>query len=110
MKITHIEIPIYDMQLTVVLDDWDKANDRFKLTLEQSTIIESDGLTIHDSSDIYLLLKSEYKSCIFHELYHVISAVCVHTEMKPDPNNDEALAYLQEYLGKQIAEFIGYAK
>jgi len=110
MNVTHIEIPIYEMTICLVLDDWQAANGAFNLGLTDEDL-EGQGWTLIDEKSdhfVYVLLKSKYKSCLFHELFHVMSAIIKHTGIKPDPDNDEALAHLQEFVGKQISDFIGY--
>lgn len=112
MKTTTITIPIFELQIIAVLDGWQEANTYFGFGMKPEEF-DHQGLTMVDGdqdSIIYILLKSEHKSVLFHELYHVMSRICDHTGIIPDPKNDEALAHMQEFVGSELAKFIGYGQ
>lgn len=110
MNITTIELPIYYLDIVVIIDNWDIANKKFKLQLKEQDFggkaltIEDDDLSL---GEIYLLLKSDSLDywTICHELFHLISAICKVRGIKMDVENDEPLAYLQSYIGQEIFNF-----
>lgn len=111
MNITTIELPIYDLELVVLINSWEEANKKFKLGFKE-TDYSACAWTIYgekcqSDSEIYLLLKDGYldDKTILHELYHIISGICELRCIKPDPVNDEPLAYLQGYIGQKLFEF-----
>lgn len=110
MNITTIEIPLYYLDVVVIIDDWEQANKKFKLDIKESEY-NADALTIEDDNtslnEVYLLLKSNYLDywTIIHELMHLVSAICKLKGIKMDPKNDEPLAYMQAFLGQEILKF-----
>lgn len=112
MNITTIELPIYYLDLVLVIDqDWSKYNKKFKLGLSEADYLAR-AWTIHDDSgendnEIFLLLKPDNLDywTICHELYHIITKICLCRGIDQDPKNDEPLAYLQAYIGQEIFKF-----
>ena len=100
-----IYIPIYDVTIRVVIDQWHAANLMYELGLSHQDM-EALAWTVFDVDDqvisAYLLLKSEHFSAWSHELIHIISYICRTTGMKWDPRNDESIAYLSEYISNEI--------
>lgn len=113
MQVTTIELPIYEIDLVIVVDkDWEKANKKFKLELEPNWL-KAHALTYCDleadttKAEIYLLIKDydfSYNT-VSHELFHIISIICDLRDINMDKGNDEPLAYLQGYLGEKILNF-----
>lgn len=111
MKITTIELPIYNLDIIVIINDWQEANRKFKLQFREEDY-EVCAWTIYDepyidNNEIFLLLRQPYldNETILHELIHVISGICNRRGIVMDPTNDEPLAYLQGYIGNKILEF-----
>ncbi len=120
MQITTIELPIYDLDIVIVINDWDQLitilKKRFAVKLTQDHY-DACGLTIYnepgiDDNEIWLLLKKPYLNTwtVCHELMHIISGICELRGIVMDPKNDEALAYLQGYIGERVFEFIEKSK
>lgn len=116
MKVTTVELPIYDIDLVVIVDSsFEPANKKFKLELEDEWLT-AHALTycdyekekkVHEKSEIYLLIKDydfSYNT-VSHELFHIISVICELRDISMDKGNDEPLAYLQGYVGEKILTF-----
>lgn len=106
MNITTIELPIYDLDIVIVINDWQEANKKFNLQLTEEDY-EAVAWTIYEVNDheIYMLLKDNQFKYITHELFHVISAICKMRGIIMEPENDEPLAYLQGYIAEKIFLF-----
>lgn len=111
MKITTIELPIYDLQLVVIIDSWEEANKKFKLNFSEDdynccawTIHNEPGMS---NSEVYLMLRDPFVDygTIMHEMIHVISAICELRNIAFDTQNDEPIAYLNGYIGQKVFEF-----
>ena len=111
MNITTIELPIYDLEIVVIIDKWEEANKKFKLRFTEAEY-QAEAWTIYDEpylshSEIFMLFKEsalDYNT-LLHELTHCISGVCKLRGIKLDENNDEPLAYLQGYIGEKLLNF-----
>jgi len=111
MKITTIELPIYEVDIIVVIDSWEEANKQYDLRFIEEDY-DVDGWTIHThgslkTEEILVMLKSSTitYNVICHEVFHCVSAVCKKKGIIMDIENDEPLAYLQGYIAEKIFEF-----
>ncbi len=112
MDITTIELPIYELDLIVIIDlEWSSANKKFKLQLDPEDL-EAHALTkMHPEykgrHELYLLLKPEHldNNTLIHEIYHLVSWICLAKGITLDADNDEPLAYLAGYIGEKVLEF-----
>lgn len=111
MNITTIELPIYDLEIVIIIDKWQEANKKFKLRFTESEY-EAAAWTIYDEpylsgSEIFMLFKEDSLdyNTILHELTHCISGVCKLRDIKLDKDNDEPIAYLQGYIGEKLLKF-----
>lgn len=43
---------------------------------------------------------------VVHEVIHMVTTLCKFVEMRIDPENDESIAYLAQYIFKEVWEFI----
>ncbi len=115
-------IDIYKMYFMVIdSDDHDKVNSKHSLTYGDNT-----GASAH-LSNIKIGKKSIYpygKQCIFirmnsnekrldcipaaiaHECVHAAHFIMYTRDIKPDIDNDEAFAYLVEYLYELVYKFM----
>lgn len=111
MKVTTIELPIYNLEIVIIINGWEEANKRFKLGFTerdyQACAWTIYGEKVQTDDEIYVLLRDGYLdySTILHEQLHIMSGLCELRNIKMDPNNDEPLAYLQGYIGSKIFEF-----
>jgi len=112
MKITTIEIPIYELDIVIVIDtSWEVANKKFKLGLDEDDLKAHAWTNLHPDyngrHEVYVLLKPNYldNNTLLHEIYHLISWIAIAKGFTLDANNDEPQAYLQGYLGSKILEF-----
>lgn len=59
-----------------------------------------------EAGDFAILLKTTGKTVdiatVFHEVEHAVSALCKYHGLVCDPDNDEASAYLQGWLGEWL--------
>lgn len=111
MNITTIELPIYNLDIVILIDNWEEANKKFKLGLDEDWYLSHAITMTHpvytDKYEIFLLLRKPYLdyNTVLHELHHVLNMFCNCKGIIPDPENDEALAYLQGYIGEKILKF-----
>lgn len=111
MNITTIELPIYYLDIVVIIEsDWLQVSKKFKLGITEVDL-QANAWTIHDEAgdenEIFLLLKPSALDywTITHELMHIITKICICRAITMDAQNDEPLAYLQGYIGQKLFEF-----
>ncbi len=109
--ITTIEIDIYNVDVIVVIEeDWTATNKKFKLGLEEEDLKFYAWTIQHpeykDKHETWLLLKPRKldNNTILHELLHIVNFIAEQKGIDTSPSNDEALAYLQGYIGVKILE------
>ncbi len=113
MKITTIELPIYNIDIILIIaDDWSLVKKKYDLDLDPedlgtcaiTLLYPGDKNTI---SEVYLLMRPEYLdyNTLCHELLHIVFCVCDLKSIKADINNEEPLTYLQGYIGEKLFEF-----
>lgn len=107
--ITTIEIDIYNVDVVVVIEeDWTQTNKKFKLGLEEEDLKFYAWTIQHpeykDKYETWLLLKPRKldNNTILHELLHIVNFIAEQKGIDSTPSNDEALAYLQGYIGEKI--------
>lgn len=111
MNITTIELPIYDIEIVIIINNWEEASKKFKLKFTEEEY-EAEAWTIYNApylsdSEIFMLFKDDsldYNTMI-HELTHCISGICKLRGIGLDIENDEPIAYLQGYVGQKLFEF-----
>lgn len=104
MRKTTIDIPIYGVKLTIILDD-DFSYVEKKYNLEP---LKGRAVTIVDSSRhiAVAFVDKKYVSSIAHEVVHIKNYVWLWCGAELDIKNDECEAYFSAYLFEQIYEFI----
>jgi hypothetical protein len=110
MKVTTIDLPIYPMDIVVIIDkDFREANKKYKLGFTEKELTYTCAWTVdcEENQTVYVLLGTEDLTydTVSHELVHVLSAVCKMKGMKYDIHNDESMAYLAGYIGQRIFDF-----
>jgi hypothetical protein len=112
MNITTIELPIYHLDIVILISDsWETYNKKFKLNLDSEYLSAHAVTTVHpeykEKHEIYLLLKPKYLdyNTLCHELMHLVMYICDLKGIRPEQDNDEPLAYLQGYLAEELFKF-----
>ena len=97
-----ITIPIYDYKVGVIIsDNWEEAVEACPLLEKDSRacVIEMEGYSI-------IALPPQPLSTTVHECEHLKNCIWNYIGYKPTATNDEADAYLLEYLYTQITKII----
>ena len=104
MRKKTIDIPIYGVKLTIILDD-DFSYVEKKYNFEP---LRGRAVTVVDSNRhiAVAFVDKKYVSSIVHEVVHIKNYVFLWCGAKLDIDNDECEAYLSGYLFEQIYEFI----
>ncbi len=106
MRKKTIRIPIYECDLTIILDK-DLSYVEKKYNLEP---IKGRAVTITNPNIprqvIVAFVDKKYVSSIAHEVVHIKNYIYLWCGAELDRENDECEAYLSGYLFEQIYEFI----
>lgn len=96
-----IKIPIYNSIVDfIVFDEWEEVN-----KWHDNSEDEREGFILTDiyhPNIIKMFTNSGYRSNIVHEIIHIKNQIFSIIGQKVDPDNDEAEAYLVEYLYKEL--------
>ena len=109
MKEKQVKIPIYGGTFIVkVVDSWKKTNKEFNYKIEKYTegcafwSVDDTG-----SSKFYMVFKGiPSTSTMVHESVHLANSILKYRGIKSSHLNDEAQAYLVEWIFEQAEEFI----
>lgn len=114
-KLFYVDIGLYNCNVTVLYGTNKQAEKEYKKTrfyLEHKYEWASDnrtgGKTIYgEGIDPFLWINSEVEQyqlqgTIAHEVMHVVCAICDYRGIEFRTENDEVLAYLTEYITKEI--------
>lgn len=110
--ITTVEIALYNVDVVFVIDeDWSLINKKFKLGLTEEDLKFYAWTIEHpdykDKYETWVLLKPsklDYNT-VLHELLHVVNFIALQKGIEVSAENDEALAYLQGYIGEKLLKF-----
>lgn len=106
MKRKTIDIPIYGVKLTMVLDDdFSYVENKYNLNT-----LNGRAVTIVNS-EIYrhiivAFVDKKYVGSIAHEVVHIKNYICLWCGAELDRENDEYEAYLTGWLFEQIYKFL----
>ncbi len=105
MKKKNIHIPIYDCQLTMILD---KDLSRVEKKYNTDSLKKFRAVTIRTSDSHYVVAFTTRKdfAVISHEVVHVKNHIFLDCGIEADCENDEPEAYLTDWLFTQIYEFL----
>ena len=112
MTVKTINLPIYDLDIVVVINDWLIANKRFRLGMDEAKLMNATAWSIEDFMDtrdeIYLLFddKNLDYSIIIHEIFHVVLEICNAKDIVVDFKNQEPVTYLAGYIGEEVFKII----
>lgn len=106
MKITTIDIPIYQCKLTIILDkDLSCVEDKYNT----KSLEDFGAVTLRDTEDRHYVVAftdKKHLSNIAHEIVHIKNFLYLDCAMELDRHNDEPEAYLTGWLFDQIHDFI----
>lgn len=105
MRKKTINIPIYGVKLTMILDD-DFSYVEKKYNLKP---LKGRAVTIESSEYRHIVVAfvdKKYVGSIAHEVVHIKNYICLWCGAELDRENDEYEAYLSGYLYEQIHEFL----
>jgi hypothetical protein len=106
MRKTTIDIPIYGVKLTIILDDdFSYVEKKYNLEPLKGRAVTITNSNIHRHI-IVAFVDKKYVSSIAHEVVHIKNYICLWCGAELDRENDEYEAYLSGYLFEQIYEFI----
>jgi uncharacterized protein YlbG (UPF0298 family) len=106
MKITTIDIPIYQCRLTIILDkDLSYVEDNY----DTGSLEEFGAVTLRSKEDRHYVVAftdKKHLSNIAHEIVHIKNFLYLDCAMEIDRHNDEPEAYLTGWLFDEIYNFI----
>ena len=107
MKIETIEIPIYQCELTIILDkDLNYVEETYK-TISLKDVV---AVTLKDSTKyrhyVVAFTDKKHLSNISHEIVHLKNHIYLDCTMELNRNDDEPEAYLTGWLFDQIYNFL----
>jgi hypothetical protein len=106
MRKKTIDIPIYGVKLTIILDDdFSYVENIYNLKPINGRAVTITNPNINRQV-IVAFIDKKYVSSIVHEVVHVKNYICLWCGAELDMENDEPEAYLTGYLFEQIYEFI----
>lgn len=113
-----IYLNVYDITVKVILTE--SLPYTFNELLKEDDSIVS--IDVGDAAAVYvpsnknnkmwLLIDKEYVdiNTLYHEIFHITSNCMAIRDIQFDPNNHEAFAYTQGYIGGEIHKFLGRNK
>jgi hypothetical protein len=106
MNYKTIDIPIFPVILNVIIsDDWSEVPKNFNIKLEEEDLNHEGlvGEVENSKNSYYVLLRSNTTlETIVHESIHIATNIHKCCQIGLDWDNDEVLAYLTEWIFKEI--------
>lgn len=97
-----IKVPIYDYKVTIVVTD---SREEAK-SIYPNIGDDADGIVLEDKNYSVIIIPPNNPSTIVHECEHLKNCIWSYIGQKTDSTNDEADAYLVEYLFKQVSKVV----
>ena len=110
MVTTRFIVPIYDMEVRIViLDEGEDFHTVFPKLPKDS--VDSDGVAhclVDDTGRSNIIIEREYVDfdTITHEVYHLTLAIINNAGLVQSDDSEEAYAYLNGYLNGQVIKSI----
>jgi hypothetical protein len=108
MRVKTINLPIYDLDIVVIINDWVEANKRLKLGIEDDDLMNAQAWSIENFVDtrgeLYLLYRDGFldNGTLIHEIVHCVLEICDNRGIVVDFQNQEPVTYLAGYIGEQV--------